>query len=150
MDDAPPVRTPRNRRPPLASVWSRTARYWWHMLKTLAEPRDPYHSAQADDFQTNKHWVGYNPFYPEPISVTPGLGEWMGREYIEDLARFCQRSAEETYLRIAAGQGQASAKYMREAPSRQLALAGLGALSKGKRNLPCPGLSRCLQLNACV
>ena len=92
----------------------RTARYWWHMLKTLAQPRDPYHSAQADHFQTNKQWVGYNPFYPEPIAVTPGLREWMGREYIEDLARFCQRSAEETYLRIAAGQGQSNVIYMAE------------------------------------
>ena len=92
----------------------RTARYWWHMLKTLAQPRDPYHSAQADFFQNNKQWVGHNPFYPEPIAVTPGLGEWMGREYIEDLARFCQRSAEETYLRIAAGQGQSNVKFMAE------------------------------------
>jgi hypothetical protein len=92
----------------------RTARYWWHMLKTLSEPRDPHHSAQADHFQTNKQWVGYNPFYPEPIAVTPGLGEWMGRDYVEDLARFCQRSAEETYLRIAAGQGQSGVKYMAE------------------------------------
>jgi hypothetical protein len=92
----------------------RTARYWWHMFKTLSEPRDPYHSAQADHFQSNKQWIGYNPFYPEPISVTPGLAEWMGREYIEDFARFCQRSAEETYLRIAAGQGQSNVKYMAE------------------------------------
>src|SRR5688500_1062238 len=38
----------------------------------------------------------------------------MGREYIEDLARFCQRSAEETYLRIAAGQSQSDVKYMAE------------------------------------
>jgi hypothetical protein len=92
----------------------RTARYWWHMLKTLAEPRDPHHSAQADHFQTNKQWVGYNPFYPEPIGVTPGLVEWMGRDYVEDLARFCQRNAEEAYLRIAAGQGQTNATYMAE------------------------------------
>jgi Sulfotransferase family len=92
----------------------RTARYWWHMFKTLSEPRDPYHSAQADHFQTNKQWVGYNPFYPEPIAVTPGLVEWMGRDYVEDFARFCQRSAEETYLRIAAGQGQPNVKYMAE------------------------------------
>lgn len=92
----------------------RVARYWWHMLKTLAEPRDPYHSAQAERFQTNKLWVGYNPFYPDPIAVTPGLGEWMGRGYVEELAHFCQRSAEQTYLRIAAGQGQPSARYMAE------------------------------------
>jgi hypothetical protein len=92
----------------------RTARYWWHMFKTLTEPQDPYHSAQADHFQTNKQWIGYNPFYPEPISVTPGLTEWMGRDYVEDFARFCQRSAEETYLRIAAAQGQPSVKFMAE------------------------------------
>lgn len=92
----------------------RTARYWWHMLKTLSEPRDPYHSGQADRFQTNKLFVGYNPFYPEPIAVTPGLGEWMGRDYVEDLARFCQRNAEEAYLRIAAGQGQTNVRYMAE------------------------------------
>jgi hypothetical protein len=92
----------------------RTARYWWHMLKTLSEPRDPHHSGQADRFQTNKLWVGYNPFYPEPIAVTPGLGEWMGRDYVEDLARFCQRNAEEAYLRIAAGQGQTNVRYMAE------------------------------------
>lgn len=92
----------------------RTARYWWHMLKTLSEPRDPYHSAQADRFQTDKLRVGYNPFYPEPIAVTPGLGEWMGRDYVEDLARFCQRSAEQAYLRIAAGQGQSDVVYMAE------------------------------------
>jgi hypothetical protein len=92
----------------------RVARYWWHMLKTLSEPRDPHNSAQADRFQTNKHWIGYNPFYPEPIAVTPGLGEWMGRDYVEDLARFCQRNAEEAYLRIAAGQGQTNVKYMAE------------------------------------
>jgi hypothetical protein len=92
----------------------RTARYWWHMLKTLSEPRDPYHSAQADQFQTNKQWIGYNPFYPEPIAVTPGLGQWMGRDYVEDLARFCQRNAEEAYLRIAAGQDQTGVVYMAE------------------------------------
>jgi hypothetical protein len=92
----------------------RTARYWWHMLKVLSEPRDPYHSAQADQFQTNKLWIGYNPFYPEPIGLTPGLLDWMGREYVEELARFCQRMAEQTYLRIAAGQDQSHPRYMAE------------------------------------
>jgi hypothetical protein len=92
----------------------RVSRYWWHMLKTLSEPRDPHHSSQADHFQTDKHFVGHNPFYPEPIGVTPGLTEWMGRDYVEALARFCQQSAEEAYLRIAVGQDQGNVRYMAE------------------------------------
>ncbi|HET7093674.1 MAG TPA: sulfotransferase, partial [Thermomicrobiales bacterium] len=92
----------------------RTARYWWHMIKTLAEPRDPYRSAQADFFQTNKQWIGYNPFYPEPIAVTPGLREWMGRDYVEQLAEFGMRMADETYLKIAAGQNQPNPVYLAE------------------------------------
>jgi hypothetical protein len=84
----------------------RAARYWMHMLKILSEPKNPYQSAEANTFQTNKSWVGHNPFYPEPMMETPGLVEWFGRTHIEELAAFCQRSAEECYRRIAASQGQ--------------------------------------------
>ncbi len=92
----------------------RTARYWWHMFKVLSEPRDPYNSAQADRFQTNRDTIGKNPFYPEPIAVTPGLGEWMGRTYVERLCRFCQQQAEDTYELIAKAQGQPNAVFMAE------------------------------------
>ena len=92
----------------------RTARYWWHSFKVLSEPRDPHNSAQADRFQTNRDMVGHNPFYPEPIAVTPGLGDWMGRGYVERLGNFYQGIAEETYQRIAAGQGQSDVVYFAE------------------------------------
>jgi len=92
----------------------RTARYWWHMFKVLSEPRDPHHSAQADRFQTNRDTIGHNPFYPEPIAVTPGLMEWMGRDYPERLCRFCEEQAEQTYELIAKGQGQTNPVYMAE------------------------------------
>ena len=92
----------------------RTARYWWHMIKVLTEPRDPYRSAQADTFQTNKSWIGHNPFYPEPVCTTPGLREWFGRTYVEELATFCQRKAEECYRRIAEAQGQPDVVYFAE------------------------------------
>lgn len=84
----------------------RAARYWWHMLKVLGEPKDPYRSGQADFFQTNRSFVGHNPFYPEPLNVTPGMREWFGREYVEELGAFCQRQAETCYRRIGAAQGQ--------------------------------------------
>ena len=92
----------------------RTARYWWHMFKTLSEPRDPHHSAQADRFQTDRNFVGHNPFYPEPIAVTPGLGEFMGKTYVERLCNFCETQAQDTYELIAKGQGQTDVVYMAE------------------------------------
>lgn len=92
----------------------RTARYWWHSFKVLSEPRDPYHSAQADKFQTDRDRVGKHPFYPEPIAVTPGLGEWIGRTYVERLCRFYQEMAEQTYELIGRAQDQPDAVYFAE------------------------------------
>lgn len=92
----------------------RAARYWWHMLKVLGEPKDPYRSAQADFFQTNRSFVGHHPFYPEPMATTPGLGEWFGREYVEQLGSFCQQQIEECYRRIGEAQGQADATFFAE------------------------------------
>ena len=92
----------------------RTARYWWHMLKVLGAPRDPYRSAQADRFQTDKAFVGHNPFYPEPMLVTPGLREWFGRSYVEQLGAFCQTQTEACYRIIAEAQGQPAPRYFAE------------------------------------
>jgi hypothetical protein len=92
----------------------RTARYWMHAFKVLTEPKDPYRSAQADVFQNDKSWSGHNPFYPEPVSTTPGMREWFGRTHVEQTAAFCQRTAEECYRRIGAAQGQEHAAYFAE------------------------------------
>ena len=92
----------------------RAFRYWLHMARVLSEPADPYRSAHADRFQTEKSWVGHNPFYPEPVGVTPGLEEWFGRNYVEGLMAFGQQCAEECYTRIAASQGQPGARYFAE------------------------------------
>lgn len=92
----------------------RAARYWMHNLRVLSEPRDPYRSADANSFQQNRSQVGHNPFFPDPMMRTPGLAEWFGRTHVEELAAFCQRSAEECYQRIAASQGQEGAVYFAE------------------------------------
>ena len=92
----------------------RAARHWMHTLKVLSEPQNPYQSAEANTFQTNKSWVGHNPFYPNPMHTTAGLAEWYGRTYVEQLANFCQRSTEECYQQIAASQGQTDAIYFAE------------------------------------
>jgi len=92
----------------------RVARYWLHMLKVLAEPQDPHRSAQADFFQTNRAFVGHNPFYPTPALVTPGLREWFGRDYPEELGAFCQRQIEQCYRRIGEAQGQSDPVFFAE------------------------------------
>ena len=92
----------------------RAARHWMHTLKVLSEPQNPHQSAEANSYQSNKFWVGHNPFYPNPMYTTTGLAEWYGRTYLEELAAFCQRSAEECYRRIAASQGQNDAVYFAE------------------------------------
>lgn len=92
----------------------RAARHWMHTLKVLSEPQNPHQSAEANSFQTNKSWVGHNPFYPNPMYTTAGLAEWYGRNYVEELAAFCQRSTEECYRRIAESQGQTDPVYFAE------------------------------------
>ena len=92
----------------------RASRYFMHAFKVLSEPKDPYRSAQADFFQTDKSWVGHNPFYPDPVATTPGMREWFGRAQVEALAAFSQRSSEECYRRIATAQGQEHPVYFAE------------------------------------
>lgn len=92
----------------------RAARYWWHMLKVLGEPKDPHRSGQADFFQTNRSFVGHNPFYPDPMQTTPGLRQWFGRGYVEELGAFCQRQIEECYRRIGEAQGQTAPAFFAE------------------------------------
>lgn len=92
----------------------RVGRYWMHAFKVLTDPRDPYRSAQADTFQNDKSWIGHDPFYPEPLNVTPGLREWFGRTQTERTAAFFQQSTDEAYGRIAAAQGQDGVRFFAE------------------------------------
>ncbi len=92
----------------------RTARYWMHAFKVMTDPKDPYRSAQADVFQNDKSWAGHNPFYPEPITETPGMEIWFGRTHVEQAVGFAMRTAEECYRQIAAAQGQEGAVYFAE------------------------------------
>ena len=92
----------------------RTARYWLHMVKVLSEPRDPEQSGHADRFQNERSWVGHNPFYPEPVTTVPGMRQWFGRTYVENLTAFNQSNIEECYRLIADAQGQDNPLYFAE------------------------------------
>lgn len=91
---------------------TRSASYWMHMLKILAEPANHSQSAHPDNFQYNP-WVGHHPGYL-PRQVGLHLGVWFGRSYVEQLARFCQSSIEQFYREVASVQHQAEPKYFAE------------------------------------
>lgn len=92
----------------------RTGRYWLHMAHVLAQPANPYQSAHPDHFQTNKAWLGHDPFYPEPAITTPGLDGWLGRGHVEEVAAFCQRAIDACYGLIAADAGKPDARFFAE------------------------------------
>lgn len=93
---------------------SSPAKYWLHMLNVLSEPANLSDSAHPDTFHGDPHWVGHNPFYDESVLSRPELHGWIGREYVERLARFCQESIEEWYTRVARVQAQESPAYFAE------------------------------------
>jgi hypothetical protein len=56
-------------------------------------------------------WVGSNPFFAGHLADHPQIGHWFGRDYVEELAAFCQHSTEEFYQQVAACQQQPEAMY---------------------------------------
>jgi hypothetical protein len=89
-------------------------RYWIHMLTVLAEPADLRQSAHPDNFDTSPFWVGHHPFHSLIVTRHSSLGDWFGREYVEDLAGFCQRSIENFYLELARSQERSNPVYFAE------------------------------------
>jgi hypothetical protein len=89
---------------------ARGAKYWMHVLKTLAAPTDPRKQIGAPmEFHLEPLAAGGNPFYSAAFAAWPEVEAWSGSAYIEDLAAFCQRSIDGWYLAAAAAQGQATA-----------------------------------------
>ena len=89
------------------------AKYWMHVLRVLSEPASLTESADQD-FQGDLHWVGHNPFHDQTVFERPELGGWLGRDYVEQLATFCQSAIEEWYSRVTRAQGQDAAAHFAE------------------------------------
>jgi len=89
--------------------------YWMHMLTVLAEPANLGQSAHPDSFDATPFWVGNQPFHSVGITGrNSALREWLGRQYVEDLAGFCQRSIENFYVHLGMTQGRTSPMYFAE------------------------------------
>jgi hypothetical protein len=90
---------------------TRAAKYWIHLLKTLARPADPA-----------KRIGTLNEFHLEPVVAGipmiaiagadyPPVADWALTGYLDDLARFSMQSIDNWYGRVAAAQGQERARY---------------------------------------
>jgi hypothetical protein len=95
------------------------AGYWMHMLKVLSEPANWEQSSHPGTFRNNRWLIGHNPFFLESLnwqipSARQRVTHWLGRGYVADLARFCQRSIDGYYRRVARGQGQRQARFFAE------------------------------------
>ncbi len=91
-------------RPPYEA---RGGKYWLHVLKTLAAPADASKRVGAPmEFHLEPLAVGGNPFYSAGFAAWPEVETWSGRDYVVDLAAFCQRSIDGWYLATAAAQDQ--------------------------------------------
>jgi hypothetical protein len=90
------------------------AKYWIHMLRVLSGPADLLDSAHPDSFIADQHWVGHNPYHDHSVHTQAPLARWFGREYVEQLAGFCQQSIEGCYRALAHGQDQPAPAYFAE------------------------------------
>lgn len=93
---------------------TRAAGYWLHMLRVLSAPANHDESAHPNTYQSNHQWIGYHPHNMRPVTDDAPLRRWFGRDYIEELAEFCQRSAQAFYERVAAAQGVKEPVYFAE------------------------------------
>lgn len=93
---------------------STPAKYWLHMLRVAAEPVNIVQSGNPKSSHTNLWWVGNNPHHDDRIYEQPPLANWFGREHIEHLAAFCQRTIDDWYLTLSRTQVQPNAAYFAE------------------------------------
>lgn len=91
----------------------RLGAYWMHVLTVLSGPANHFSSSHPDRFQTERLFVGNNPF-ARLHALGPELRSWFGGEAPEELAAFCQRNIDAAYMRLARDQGEAPGRYFAE------------------------------------
>ena len=99
---------------------SRPARYWGHMLRVLAEPSAPLGSWTRMRYAADPQAVGHNPYYESAAGAEPGLRDWYGDEYVNNLADLCRRSTEGWYRKVAEAEGKPGVSYFSEKHIAQL------------------------------
>lgn len=88
---------------------TRYASYWTHLFGVLADSGDQMRPVEWIPYFGNSTIVRSNPFtfrhYPHAMPVR----HWLGKEYVERLATFCQQSIEGFYEQVARSQNEQGA-----------------------------------------
>lgn len=93
---------------------ARAAKYWLHLLKSLARPVDPRtRPGQPNEFHLEPSAFG-SPFATADFAAYDDAATWLGDGYLDDLAAFCLRSIDGWYGRVAAAQAQPEPAYWAE------------------------------------
>jgi hypothetical protein len=93
---------------------STPAKYWLHLLRVAAEPLNLVESAEPKTAHSNIWWIGNNPHHDTRVYEQWPLQQWFGRDHIEHLAAFCQRTIDDWYMSLARTQEQPQAVYFAE------------------------------------
>jgi hypothetical protein len=91
----------------------RLGAYWMHVLTVLSGPANHFSSSHPDRFQTERLFIGNNPF-ARSHAIGPALRSWFDTEAAVELAAFCQGNIDAAYLRLASDQGEAPGRYFAE------------------------------------
>jgi hypothetical protein len=102
----------------------RVGAYWMHALTVLSGYANHDESSHPDAFIEQPYFIGHNPFAVDRANTAPHLRAWYGQDAVEEIAAFCQRSVEQTYLRVAADLERSGPAYFVEKtlPSRTASL----------------------------
>jgi hypothetical protein len=93
---------------------STPAKYWLHLLRVAAEPVNIVQSGDPKGSHTNLWWVGNNPHHDDRVYEQPPLEHWFGRDHVEHLAAFTQRTIDDWYMTLARTQVQPGPVYFAE------------------------------------
>jgi hypothetical protein len=93
---------------------STPAKYWLHLLRVACEPVNIVQSGTPKNSHTNLWWIGNNPHHDDRVYEQLPLESWFGRDHVEHLAGFCQRTIDDWYLTLARTQVQPGARYFAE------------------------------------
>ncbi len=97
---------------------TRVGVYWMHMLQVLSSPGDHKQSTSPDGFETGIFSIGscpyFHPAFLENLENGDLLHSWFSRDYVCQLADFCQRMIDQYYDLLSRKQAKEQTRFFME------------------------------------